>query len=247
MITVWTLWTWLVLTVSCVVGFFIAIPLAIVTFPFDRNRAVMGRFAHLIAVVVSKANPLWSFAVHGELPAGYRPTKTVVVSNHVSNSDAFLITHLPWEMKWLAKSTLFYLPFLGWLMWLGGDVAVKRGTRGSARSAMAQCARYLERGMPVVIFPEGTRSRTDELLDFKDGAFRLAIETGAELLPIAVAGTRSALPKHSWRFGRSCGRVTLGRPIETKSMTLDDLDDLKAQARGQIETLKKQLDAVVDS
>ncbi len=245
MTTVWTISTWLVLTVACIVGFFVAVPLAVLTFPFDRNRALVGRFAHLIAALVAKANPLWSFAVHGELPAGYRPRKTVVVSNHVSNSDAFLIIHLPWEMKWLAKSTLFFVPFLGWLLWLSGDVAVKRGRRESARSAMKQCARYLERGMPVVIFPEGTRSKTDELLDFKDGAFRLAIETGAELLPIAVAGTRNALPKHSWRFGRSRGRVTLGRPIATEAMTLDDIGELKAQARAQIEVLKRELDTVI--
>src|SRR5262249_24056523 len=90
-----------------------------------------------------------------------------------------------------------------------------RRQRPGRGGAMAACARWLARGMPVMLFPEGTRSKVGQLLPFKDGAFRLAIETGAELLPLAVAGTGTALPKHSWKFGRAQGRVTVGTPIPT--------------------------------
>ena len=63
------------------------------------------------------------------------------------------------------------------------------------------------RGVPIMMFPEGTRSADGALLPFKDGAFRLAIDTHAQVLPIAVEGTHTALPKHSWHFGRSNARV----------------------------------------
>ena len=92
-----------------------------------------------------------------------------------------------------------------------------------------------------MIFPEGTRSKTEDLLPFKDGAFRLAIEQGADVLPIAVSGTRRALPKHSWRFATSRGLVTVGTPISTKGMTLADVERLKEQARAQILALRDTL------
>jgi 1-acyl-sn-glycerol-3-phosphate acyltransferase len=95
--------------------------------------------------------------------------------------------------------------------------------------------------MPVMIFPEGTRSKTDELLPFKDGAFRLAIDTQSDLLPIAVSGTRHSLPKHSWRFAHAKALVTVGKPISTKGMTMADVERLKAMAREQILTMRAAL------
>ena len=106
---------------------------------------------------------------------------------------------------------------------------------------MQICKEWLDKGMPIMIFPEGTRSKTQEMLPFKDGAFRLAIETGADVLPLAVCGTRQALPKHSWRFSTSHARVTVGTPISTQGMTLDDLERLKGLARAQIEALRASL------
>ncbi|MCA9617696.1 MAG: 1-acyl-sn-glycerol-3-phosphate acyltransferase [Myxococcales bacterium] len=237
--TVLSAWSWSVLAGLAIGGFGVQLPLAAATWS-DKTRRVPGRFARDVAVLIAKINPMWDFRIHGELPS-YRPSKTVVIANHVSNSDAFLISHLPWEMKWLGKSSLFYIPFVGWLMWLAGDVPVRRGAKGSVKDAMAHCREHLERGMPVMIFPEGTRSKTGELLPFKDGAFRLAIETGADILPIGVAGTKTALPKHSWRFGFSQGLVAVGEPIATEGMTLDDLPALKDRARARIEALLADL------
>jgi len=164
-----------------------------------------------------------------------------VVSNHESNADPFLISFLPWEMKWLGKASLFRIPVAGWMMWMAGDVPVRRGESDSAKEAMAACARWLARGMPVMLFPEGTRSRDGQLLPFKDGAFRLAIETGAEILPLAVSETGTALPKHSWKFGRAEGRVTVGTPISTAGLTLADVEQLKARVRAEIEMLRARL------
>ena len=228
-----SVWSWFLVGLTVLGGVGVQSVLALRD-RHDTTRRRPGRMLRDMAVFVSKLNPMWDFRVHGELP-DYVPGKTVVVANHVSNSDPFLISHLPWEMKWLGKASLFKVPVFGWSMQLAGDVPVERGTGDSIRKAMERCRAHIERGMPVMIFPEGTRSKSGELLPFKDGAFRLAIETGADLLPVAVAGTRDALPKHSWKFGFAHGLVAVGKPISTVGMSLDDLPRLKAEARSQIE------------
>jgi 1-acyl-sn-glycerol-3-phosphate acyltransferase len=157
-----------------------------------------------------------------------------VVSNHESFADILLISHLPWEMKWLSKAELFRIPIMGWMMWLAGDIPVRRGFGPSAVEALERCRRALQNRVSVMIFPEGTRSRTSELLPFKDGAFRLAIEAGVPILPLAVSGTGTALRKHDWRFGQSHAEVRVLDPVETTGLTISDIPQLKARVRQTI-------------
>lgn len=238
--TALVLWTWFELCALSLACFLVLIPLALLTWPFDRNRVITGSFYRKTAVLVSRMTPLWDFQVVGPAPVR-KPGCTVVVSNHCSQADPFLISGVPWEMKWLGKASLFRTPIMGWSMFLAGDVPVERGDKSSARGAMARCAAYLKRGMPVMIFPEGTRSLTDEIGPFKDGAFQLAITTGADILPLAVHGTASALPVHDWRFGRSRARVAIGDPISTAGMTLEDIPHLKQIVREEIEALRAKI------
>ncbi len=93
---------------------------------------------------------------------------------------------------------------------------------------MNKCREVLANRVSVMIFPEGTRSATAELLPFKDGAFRLAIEAGVPILPLAVHGTATALPRHDWRFGRSAAVVKVLEPVETAGLAIGDLQALKA-------------------
>ena len=230
--TLGSLWAWLIVLLVIVLGFFVQLLLWIVSRPFDPLRKLPGRFFRLMAVASSRLNPFWNFAVVGD-PA--RPTRpTVVVSNHESNADVFLISYLPWEMKWMGKASLFRVPFLGWSMGLAGDIPVERGAKGAAASALLKCGQWVRQGMPVMMFPEGTRSLDGVMLPFKDGAFRLAIDSGADLLPLGVSGTHEALPKRSWRFGRSRGRLVVGAPIPSAGKSVEQL---KAEARAAIKRL----------
>jgi len=207
---------------------------------------VAGRFFRLIGVTSVKLNPLWRFETSGPvLPDPRRPY--VAVSNHESYADIFLISHLPWEMKWISKETMFRIPCFGWMMQMAGDIRLRRGERSSAVAAMQAARDRLARRVSVMIFPEGTRSRDGEMLPFKDGAFRLAIETGAPILPLAVAGTRDAMAKGTFRFQRARARVLVLEAIETAGLTLDDVDALKARTRALIaegrERLRRELSA----
>src|SRR5215210_6851311 len=231
--TVVSVWAWLILVVCIVLWFPVVLLARLLTAPFDSGRYTPGLIFRKIAVAMASLNPLWHFRYSGALPQDPR-RPYVVVSNHESFSDILLISHLPWEMKWLSKAELFRIPILGWMMWLVGDVPVKRGFGPSAIEAMARCRKALESKVSVMIFPEGTRSKTAELLPFKDGAFRLAIEAGVPLLPLAVSGTATALPKHGWRFGRSAAEERVLEPVETAGLTLADEPSLKAQVRDRI-------------
>jgi 1-acyl-sn-glycerol-3-phosphate acyltransferase len=225
-----SLWAWLVLVICILVWFPLLVILRLVTAPFDRGKYITGYLFRRIGPAMATLNPLWRFRYSGTLPADPR-RPYVVVSNHESFADILLISHLPWEMKWLSKAELFRIPVMGWMMWLAGDIPVKRGFGPSAVEAMERCREVLRQRVSVMIFPEGTRSKTTELLPFKDGAFRLAIEAGVPILPLAVSGTRTALPKHGWLFGRSAAEVRVLEPVETTGLTLDDVPALKLRIR----------------
>jgi 1-acyl-sn-glycerol-3-phosphate acyltransferase len=211
----------------------------VLTRPFDSRRVLSGRAFRQVGHAAARLHPMWRFAVHGPVPKRLSP-KTVCISNHCSHTDVFLICHLPFEMKWLAKQSLFKVPFVGWAMWLVGDMGVERGA-ARASEVLGECAQWLERGVPVFIFPEGTRSLDGELQPFKDGAFKLAIESGADILPMAVAGTEAALPKHDWRPGFARGLLRVGTPIATAGMTDRDVARLKQQAFDAVSELRAEI------
>ena len=206
----------------------------VLTAPFDPGRYAVGRWLRRAAVLAVRLNPLWSFHTSGvRIRDPRRPY--VAVANHESMADIFLISHLPWEMKWLAKAELFRVPVFGWLMRMAGDVPVRRGERASRKDAIEECRDRLRRRVSVMIFPEGTRSRTEELLPFKDGAFRLAVETGVPILPLVVAGTRGAIPKGSRSFGRARAEVRVLEPIPTEGLSLAEVPALRERVRALIQ------------
>lgn len=232
-ITLWSLWSWFVLGTVVLLWLPLMILVRVATAPFDRGRYWTGRLFRNLAVVHQKLNPLWRFEVRGNLPTDPR-RPYVVVSNHESFVDILLISHLPWEMKWLSKVEMFNIPVVGWLMRLAHDVPLRRGERDSVVSALAACHDRLRQRVSVMVFPEGTRSSSGEIGAFKDGAFRLAIEAGAPILPLAVHGTRTALRKHDWRQGRSHAFVEVLEPIDTSGLTIDDLAVLREMTRDRI-------------
>ena len=237
-----SLWAWLVLVLCILIWFPVMLILLLVTGPFDRGRYIVGYVFRRIGPAMATLNPLWQFRYSGTMPQNPRHPY-VVVSNHESFADILLISHLPWEMKWLSKAELFRIPIMGWMMWLAGDIPVKRGFGPSAVEAMERCRKALRQRVSVMIFPEGTRSKTAELLPFKDGAFRLAIEAGVPILPLALSGTGTALPKHGWRFGRAAAHLRVLEPVDTAGLTLADVPALKARIRDLIVRTRDSLAA----
>jgi 1-acyl-sn-glycerol-3-phosphate acyltransferase len=210
------------------------------TAPFDPGRYAAGRWFRRAAMVAVKLIPFWDFHVRGVMIGDPR-RPYIAVSNHESYADIFLISHLPWEMKWLSKEAIFRLPVMGWLMRMAGDIAVRRNDPQSRALALQEVKDRLSKGVSVMIMPEGTRSPKEGLLPFRSGAFRLAVETGTPILPMVVAGTRHAMAKDSMRFNRARAIVQVLEPIETEGLGPEDVAALRDRVRDQIAAARAEL------
>lgn len=175
----------------------------------DPTQRVPGQWMRRMGRTACRLSPLWKMEVEGERPADIDTKAYVVVANHESQADPFLLSWLPWDMRWVAKEELFKPPLTGWAMRFCGDIPLRRGKGDSIRMMLDECQRALEGGISVMMFPEGTRSKDGNLLPFKDGAFHLAIRAKVPVLPIAIAGTREMRPKGSKWFGKAhaCAKI----------------------------------------
>jgi 1-acyl-sn-glycerol-3-phosphate acyltransferase len=226
-------WVWTAVVLIVLFGFIYVSIVWLATAPFDRGRYAAGRAFRHLAVAGTWINPHWRFRTGGV--AIHDPRRPyVVVANHESYADIFLVSHLKWEMKWLAKDSLFRIPVMGWMMRMAGDIPINRGSRGSGQQALEACRDRLSKHVSVMIFPEGTRSRGDGLLPFKDGAFQLAITAGVPILPIAIAGTRDAMAKGTFRFCPADAICAVLEPIDTTGLTTHDTAALRERTRQRI-------------
>lgn len=222
---------WGFVVLSSLVLFPFAVLLWVVTTPFDRHRVALHLFTCFWASLYTWLNPLWPVRVHGR-DRIRRGQTYVIVANHLSLLDILVLFRLFTHFTWVSKQENFRVPVIGWNMRLNGYVPLRRGDRDSAAAMMASCERELRGGTSVMIFPEGTRSRTGELKPFKTGAFELALTTGRPVLPILIEGTASALPKSGFVLrGRHRIRVTVLEPLPPESFADVDPAELAARVR----------------
>jgi 1-acyl-sn-glycerol-3-phosphate acyltransferase len=166
----------------------------------------------------------------------------VFCSNHESNVDPpVLFQALHKRLHVLFKAELTKLPILGAVMVAGGFVPVERDRREASLASIDRAAASIRSGNSFLIFPEGTRSRTSELLPFKKGGFIMAIKAQAPIVPVAVSGGRSAMQKGSWFVRPVMVDVRIGEPVETSGFALDDRDALIEIVRERIARLREDL------
>ena len=210
----------------------------------DPGHRVPGRMLRGLARSVARASMIWDLDVDGEVPADVTRRPYVVVANHASVADPFLLSFLPFDMRFVAKEELFRIPLIGWLLRLAGDIPVRSGDGTSATAMRAACIATLARGLSVMIFPEGTRARDGELGRFRPGAFQVAIAASAPILPVALHGSAACVDAHGPRPARAIAEVL--RPIETAGLDPCDLAGLSDRVRDRIATaLEARRPAVV--
>jgi len=188
---------WMFLAVSSIVLFPVALVIWAATAPFDRRRALLHRFTCFWASLYTWLNPVWRVRVEGREKIR-RDAAYVMVANHQSLLDILVLFRLFVHFKWVSKIENFRVPFIGWNMSLNRYIKLQRGSRESVARMLEACERALAQGNSIMMFPEGTRSPDGRLRAFKSGAFTLAQQTGAPILPIVIEGTARALPKRGF-------------------------------------------------
>jgi 1-acyl-sn-glycerol-3-phosphate acyltransferase len=145
----------------------------------------------------------------------------VICPNHVSYMDTpALLANLPVNFRFLAKKGLFEVPFIGSHLERAGHIAVPLDDPRAALKVLGAAGKAMkERGLSMLVFPEGGRSEDGELKPFKDGAAYLAIKGGVPAVPVAIIGIRDVLPMHSLHVRPGRVTIRIGDPIETESMS----------------------------
>jgi 1-acyl-sn-glycerol-3-phosphate acyltransferase len=223
---------WALVVLTSPVFFLIAVVLWAVTLPFDRRKVVLHLFTSAWAVFYVWVNPVWKVRVTGRERLPWKGS-AVIVANHASLVDILVLFELFRPFKWVSKVENFRVPFIGWNMSLNGYVPLVRGDRASVVAMLARCGELIRKGNPVLFFPEGTRTRDGRLQAFKDGAFELAVEHGVPVIPVALHGTRAALPRRGFVFtGHVDCRIEVLEPLDPAAY--DGVGGLRDAARERI-------------
>ncbi len=195
--------------------------------PFDWNGKITYRVANLWGKLIVQINPFWHIKISGRSHIK-KNTAYVLVANHTSLADIVCLYCLGKNFKWIAKDSLFKIPFFGWTMSLLGYIPLKRGEHGSIRDSFREAQGWLEKNVSVLFFPEGTRSRTGSLGEFKNGAFKLALLAKKPIVPIVLRGTGEAISKGNATIAtKVSGSVKVLPPIEVVHYSEEDYDVLK--------------------
>lgn len=162
----------------------------------------------------------------------------VLVSNHASYMDTpAVLSSIPLQFRFFAKKGLFSIPFMGWFLGRAGHLPVVRGDARASLKSMSEGARLLkERGISMLIFPEGGRS-PERMRPFKEGAAYIAIKAGVPAVPIGLVGTRDVLRMHSSVIRPGRIEVHIGDPIPTSGMSLGDRARLNTMLEEQVAEL----------
>jgi len=220
---------------------------------FAIATAVCGTLALFVAWIPPRGHLMWPFAriwsktflwtggirikTEGPEVPGDRPF--VYVSNHESLLDIPAIFFaLPRPARFLAKKILFYIPWVGWNMWLAGFIPVDRANRKRAARAIDAAARRMQTGAPILVFAEETRSPEGTLLPFQRGGFLLAMKARLPIVPVGIDGTRRLLKKGGFILTPGTVTVRWGEPIETASLHHRDRDELIRRVRAEVQRLR---------
>ncbi len=179
--------------VSGSILFCMAVVLALLTAPFDPQRRLVHRFCSVCARHYMDLMPGWNCSYQGleNIP---RDRPCVFVSNHQSIADIIVLYGLLAPFKFVAKRSLARAPLIGWVIWLNQYVTTTRSL-ASIKQMLRTCRRWLRCGMPILMFPEGTRSADGHIQRFMPGAFKLAVDCDVPVVPIVLDGTGKVIPK----------------------------------------------------
>ena len=226
---------WIEISFLTILVFIVDLFLTIVLLPFDKKRRIVHNQSFWWADFIIRLNPYWRVEVKGIENIDHRKTY-VITANHQSLADIIIMYKSRMQFKWVAKESLFRIPFIGWCLSLGKHIQLTRGKYTSIKRTYRQAAAWLNKGISVAFFPEGTRSHTGKMGKFQNGAFKLAIKEKFPVLPVAINGTRDAIPKGRWIFRKKAfGTIEFLPAVETKDLLPGDFGRLRDTVYSKIQ------------
>ena len=198
---------------------------------FDREKWLVGKISRFWAQWV-----LWSMDITYEvqgLEHLSHGNQYIFMSNHESALDILLgVSCIPYNIIFLAKKELFMIPVFGWAMQAAGMIKIDRQNQTKAKQSVNRAVAKLTCSkFSTLLYPEGTRSGTGEMLPFKKGGFILAIRSKLPIVPITIIGARTVLPKKSMKLHKGNIILVIDVPIETTDLHVEDINKLLAQCR----------------
>lgn len=160
----------------------------------------------------------------------------VFVANHASYLDTpVILANIPVQFRFLAKRELFRIPAIGTHLDRAGHIPVERGDPRASVRTMAETGRMIrERRISVLIFPEGGRTATGNLQEFRDGAALIAIKAGVPAVPVAISGTHALLPPGNLLVLSGTVSLEIGEPISVENLVSKDRSELTRRLRDQV-------------
>jgi 1-acyl-sn-glycerol-3-phosphate acyltransferase len=156
----------------------------------------------------------------------------ILISNHASILDIpGIISASPFPVRFIAKKSLSWFPVLGWFLSSSGHILIDRNNAKSALKSLKKAVALLKKGVSIVVFPEGTRTPDGQVKDFKGGAFLLALQSKAQIVPVSISGTYHMLPRTGWCFWPGLMELNLGKPIPTRNLSLREARPLMEKVR----------------
>ncbi|HKL53922.1 MAG TPA: lysophospholipid acyltransferase family protein [Wenzhouxiangellaceae bacterium] len=234
LLAIYPLWQWLVLipaaAIFTVAGALAAIAMCAFGLQRQANLGVAARWARFIAYLTPMRVEIEG-AEHIDPDQSY-----VVVANHQSQYDIPLIYGFcGLDLRWVMKAEIGKLPFIAQGCRAIGHIFIDRANPEQARKAINDAVGRLPPGTGVLFFPEGTRSRNGELIKFRKGAFRVAVDRNLPVLPMTVVGTRELLAPGSWRIRPGCARLVIHPPIQPGRGPIDEaVTEMCARTRAAI-------------
>jgi 1-acyl-sn-glycerol-3-phosphate acyltransferase len=220
--------------VTCIYG-----SLALLVSLVDKS----GRAQHRIAQAWARAC-VWVSASHVTVRGAenlHKSAVAVYAANHTSYMDTPVVfASLPFQFRILAKKELWPIAFIGWYLNRSGQIPIDTVNTHATLSSLSVGVKALRAGMPLFVFPEGGRTPTGELQPFLSGAAYLAIRAQVPLVPIALDGVYDLLPIHTHHFYPGELTLSVGKPIETKGMTVRQAEELTARVRTAIAEMLQQ-------
>jgi 1-acyl-sn-glycerol-3-phosphate acyltransferase len=161
----------------------------------------------------------------------------IVVSNHQSLYDIFVLYGwLGIDIRWVMKVELRKIPVFGYAGERGGNIYIDRSNPVAAVDSLKRARAVLSDGISVIMLPEGTRSRTGRLQEFKKGAFVLAMDLGVPILPITIFGTNRILPPKTLNLLPGRARIIIHPPIDAAHYQREEIDELIARTKAVIQS-----------